>query len=128
MAVLCIVLGSMIGLAGTAVSWAMGADLVLALIVSFSLGYFLSAVLLALMVRLARDPNDDLEYELLALHEAQLRAALKRAGRPEADHPVLFRALRLQERTALRARPDRSPPFPSPSQNGGHWGKGMVPQ
>ncbi len=116
MAVVCVLLGSVVGLAGTAMAWALGADFGLALLGSFLLGYILTGVLLCLAVRLARNPNEDLEYELLALRENQLRHALDRKEARPADPSVLFRALRLQERTALRGGSPPTSVFAHPAE------------
>ena len=104
----CVLAGVLAGAVAAAVALLTGADPLTCLALFAAVAY---PVTVALM--LAGDSRDrarradeerEIEADLIALRESQLRAEQARSRMAEGVSPVLFRALRLQEQTSLRTR------------------------
>lgn len=101
MAIVLVVLGIVVGLASAMLAWSLGLGIIWVLFAYLVCGQAVIAAVLLVAARISGRrpdrPDPNIEDDLRALRESQLRDERMRAGSPDALQPVLFRALRTQE-------------------------------
>lgn len=105
MIVHCLFFGSLAGIVAALTGVALGADWLTCALLYCAAGYPVAVILMLIGSRRDRDAEQEareVEADLIAWREARLQAERQAAAARDGLHPVLFRALRLQEQTSLR--------------------------